>query len=199
MKGGCGDTLLHAPTVIHSLKQSGGFGASINELKGSCDMAKKKINSKNAATPRAGQTKRRAAAASAGTPAAPRKLKRPSVLKGNRDHFLLVLTDAPDRVDGYELAQLICDGNEGAGDITPPTGLGKSTFHQNLMNQTNGNVPIATCIKGLAELKSIIRAHVSALGFEKGSAVYELSEAEFLGAVQAAKWKFVKFVHVEDE
>jgi hypothetical protein len=135
----------------------------------------------------------------ANKPAAARRLKRPTVLKGDRDNYVLVLTDAPDRVDGYELAQLLCDGNEGAGDITPPTGLGKSIFHQDLMDDTFGDVPIDTCRKGLTELKGIIRDHVSALGFEKGGKVYELSEVDFLAAVQDGRWKFIKFVHVEDE
>jgi len=159
----------------------------------------KKKQSKKVGAPRAEKTKHRAAAANTTKPTASRRLKRPSVLKGDRDNFVLVLTDAPDRVDGYELAQLVYDGNEGAGDITPPTGLGKSTFHQDLMDETHGNVPIATSLKALAELKSIIGTHVSALGFEKGGAVYELSESEFFGAVRSAQWKFIKFVHVEDE
>lgn len=126
-------------------------------------------------------------------------LKRPAVLKGDPDNFLLVLTDAPDRIDGYELAQMKYDGNEGAGDITPPTGLGKMTFGQDLMDDTFGDVPIAMCRKGLPELKVVVRDHGSVLGFEKGGVVYELSESEFLAAVQAAPRKFIRFVHVEDE
>jgi hypothetical protein len=40
---------------------------------------------------------------------------------------------------------------------------------------------------------------VDAPGFEKQGVLYALSEAEFLEAVQHGKWKFVKFIHLEDE
>jgi len=175
-------------------KQSGKTSASSRKPSKTASQGKRKKAASNSAKPKA-----RPVAAGAVKTTAARRLRRPAVLKGSRDNYLLVLTDAPDRVDGYELAQLVYDGNEGAGDITPPTGLGKSTFDQNLMDDTFGDVPIATCRKGLAELKGIIRDHVSALGYEKSGAVYEMSEADFLGAVEAARWKFVKFVHVEDE
>jgi hypothetical protein len=52
-----------------------------------------------------------------------------------------------------------------------------------MMDDTFGDVPIDTCRKGLTELKGIIRDHVSALGFEKGGKVYELSEVDLLAAV----------------
>lgn len=162
-------------------------------------LLKKSRPSRKPTKPAATPSKPKARAAGATKPAAAKRLKRPAVLKGERDNYLLVLTDVPDRVDGYELAQLMYEGNEGAGDITPPTGLGKAVFDQDLMDDTFGDVPVATCRKGLPELKCIIHDHVSALGFEKGGAVFELSESEFLAAVQAGRWKFVKFVHVEDE
>ena len=54
------------------------------------------------------------------------------------------------------------------------------------MDDTFGDVPIDTCRKGLTELKGIIRDHVSALGFEKGGKVYELSEVDLLAAVYRA-------------
>lgn len=143
--------------------------------------------------------KKSAAARSRPKPSAAKKLRRPAVRKGDRDDYLLVLTDSPDRVDGWELAQLMFGKKEGAGDILPPNGLGKSVFNQDLMDDTWGDVPIATCRKGMRELEEIVRKRISALGYEKGGVVYEMTEADFLGAVKAARWKFVKFVHVEDE
>jgi hypothetical protein len=127
------------------------------------------------------------------------KLVRPKVLRNKRDSFVLVLTDRPDRVDGWELAQRFYRGHEGAGDILPPNGLGARHFDQDLMDETSGDVPIATCRAGLAELREIVSRSVDALGFEKQGVLYALSEAEFLEAVQHGKWKFVKFVHLEDE
>ena len=158
--------------------------------------AKRKPTKRHAArTP----AKARPAERSRPKPSAAKKLRRPAVRKGDRDDYLLVLTDSPDRVDGWELAQLMFGKKEGAGDILPPNGLGKSVFNQDLMDDTWGDVPIATCRKGMRELEEIVRKRISALGYEKGGVVYEMTETDFLGAVKAARWKFVKFVHVEDE
>lgn len=65
--------------------------------------------------------------------------------------------------------------------------------------RTSWTRPSATCRAGLAELREIVSRPVGALGFEEQGVLYALSEAEFLEAVQHGKWKFVKFVHLEDE
>ena len=62
--------------------------------------SKKSTPSRKLTKPAATPSKPKARAAGATKPAAAKRLKRPAVLKGDRDNYLLVLTDAPDRVDG---------------------------------------------------------------------------------------------------